>query len=59
MAEVQRSRAAFNVASYRCREESDGSFRECLEPVARNYFNALRVFSQLILDRKAPEEPRI
>jgi len=56
LAEVQRTGEAFQVAANRCREHHENKVRECLEPVARDYLNALRAFSVLVLDGKAPKE---
>ena len=53
LVKVERARAAFRAVSNHCRERHQGKERECLEPVARNYLNALHAFSALVLDGKA------
>lgn len=53
LVKVERARAAFRAASNHCQESHQGDVRECLEPVARNYSNALHAFSALVLDGKA------
>ena len=55
LGEVKRARITYLGASDRCRERHDSSFRECLEAAARNYGNALRAFSSLILSGKIRE----
>ena len=48
--EVQQKAAAFEYAHNRCTERRTGTLQECLEPVARDYRDALHAFSDLILD---------
>jgi hypothetical protein len=48
--EVQQKAAAFEDAHNRCAERRRGTLQECLEPVARDYRDALHAFSDLILD---------
>jgi hypothetical protein len=48
--EVQQKGAAFEDAYNRCKERRRGTLQECLEPVARDYRDALHSFSDLILD---------
>ena len=55
LVEVQQTKAAFEGASNHCRERRAGTLQECLEPAARNYWNALHAFSDLVLDGKIPE----
>lgn len=52
---VKRAQVTFQRASQHCRVRHEGIFKECLEPAARIYGNALRAFSNLILNGKLPE----
>ena len=52
LVKVERARAAFRAASTHGQEGRQGNVRECLEPVARGYLNALHAFSALLLDGK-------
>ena len=54
--EVQQKAAAFKDAYNRCRERSKGSLQECLEPVTRDFRDALHAFSDLILDGRYENE---
>jgi len=56
--EVQQKEAAFKDAYNRCKERRRGKLRECLEPVARDYRDALHAFSDLILDGQDENNPR-
>jgi hypothetical protein len=55
--EVQQKEAAFEDAYNRCKERRKGTLQECLEPVARDYRDALHAFSDLILDGQYQDEP--
>jgi hypothetical protein len=56
--EVQQKGAAFEEVSNRCRERRSGTLQECLEPVARDYRDALRAFSDFILAGRYENELR-
>ena len=58
LVEVKRAQVTFQGASHDCRVRHEGNFRECLEPAARSYGNALREFSSLILNGKLPERTK-
>jgi len=55
LVEVQRAEVAFLGASHRCGELSADRVTECMEPASRNYVNALRAFSDLVLKGKVPQ----
>jgi hypothetical protein len=55
--EVQQKEAAFEDAYHRCRKRHMGTLQECLEAVARSYQDALRAFSDLILDGQYQNKP--
>jgi hypothetical protein len=59
LVEVQRAEVAFLGASDRCEELSTDSFTECMEPASRNYVNALRAFSDLVLHGKVPQRSQV
>ena len=56
--EVQQKAAAFEDAYNYCTERREGTLQECLQPVARNYRDALNAFSDLILNRRYDKEQR-
>jgi hypothetical protein len=45
------------VALDGCREH--GNISECLEPTSRSYVDALRAFSDLVLNGKIPERTKV
>jgi hypothetical protein len=55
LVEVKRAQITFLDDADRCRARYAGSFKECIEPSARNFGNVLREFSDWILKRKMPE----
>ena len=57
--EVQHKAAAFEDAYGRCRERRMGTLQECVEAVTRSYRDALRAFSDLILDGRFEKKPRL
>ena len=56
--EVQQRGVAFEDAHNRCRERPIGTLEQCLEPVARDYRDALRAFSDFILAGRYENELR-
>jgi len=59
LVEVQRAEVAFLGASHRCGELSTDSVTECMEPDSRNYLNAFRAFSDLVLNGKVPQRSQV
>jgi hypothetical protein len=59
LVELRRAEAAYRDASDYCKERGQGRVAECMEPAARDYRNALRSFSDLILDGKTPSGYRL
>ena len=59
LVEVQRAEVTFVRASHRCGELSTDSVTECMEPASRNYLNALRAFSDLVLNGKVPQRSQV
>ena len=57
--EVQHKAAAFEDAYNRCRKRRMGMLQECLEGAMRSYQDALRAFSDLILDGRYENKPRL
>jgi hypothetical protein len=55
LVEVQRAEVDFLGASHRCKELGTDRVTECMEPASRNYENALRAFSDLVLNGKVPQ----
>ena len=56
--EVQQKGVAFEDAHNRCRERPIGTLKQCLEPVARDYRDALNAFSEFILEGRYENKPR-
>ena len=56
--EVQQKGVAFEDAHNRCRERPIGTLEQCLEPVARDYRDALNAFSEFILEGRYENIPR-
>jgi len=54
---VQQKGAAFEDAHNRCRERPMSMLQECLEPVARDYRDALNAFSEFILEGRNENKP--
>jgi hypothetical protein len=59
LVEVQRAEVAFVGASHRCKELGTDRVTECMEPASRNYVNALRAFSDLVLNGKVPQRSQV
>jgi hypothetical protein len=59
LVEVQRAEVAFLGASHRCGELTTDSVTECMQPALRNYSNALRAFSDLVLNGKLPQRSQV
>jgi hypothetical protein len=57
--EVHRAKGAFLGASHRCKELGKDMVTECMEPASRNYENALRAFSDLVLNGKARQRSQV
>jgi hypothetical protein len=56
--EVQRKEAAFEDVHNRCRERPIGTLEQCLASVARDYGDALKAFSEFILEGRYENKPR-
>jgi hypothetical protein len=59
MVEVLRAKVAFLGASHRCGKRSKDSVTECMEPASRNYRNALRTFSDLVVNGKVQQRSQV
>ena len=55
--EVEQKGAAFEGAYNSCKERRTGSLQECIEPVARDYRDALHTFTKWILDGHYEKKP--
>lgn len=58
LVEVQQKGAAFEDAPNRCRKRNTGTRQQCLESVARDYWDALNAFSEFILEGRYENKPR-
>ena len=59
LVEVKRAEVAFLGASHRCKELGTDRVKECMEPASRNYVNALRAFSDLVLNGRVPQRNQL